>query len=89
MFERLWRFEMNERIKKIIIAHLKKRSIVYERALGAEEIVLFMLKAPKNKQDQFINLLGDEKVEDAMNLVEDFLGIEEGDLWDAMHSKKD
>ena len=75
------------KIDNVIRDYLEKKGIVYERALGAEEIALFMLRAPENDQDQFMKLLGKHKVEEAMNLVEDFLGIEKGDLWDAMHSK--
>ena len=78
---------MNERIDKIIKAYLKKKGLVYPGAFGAEEVTLFLLRAPDPKKDEFINLLGKENVEGAINIVEDFLGIGEGDLWAAMHKR--
>lgn len=79
---------MNKRIEKIINTYLEKEAIIYERALGAEEIALFMLRAPENDQEKFMKFLGEKRVEEAMGLVEDFLGIGKGDLWDAMHKKE-
>ena len=78
---------MNKRIENIVNNYLKKKSIVYERSLGAEEVTLFMLRAPEEKQDAFMRLLSEKKMEEAMKMVEEFLGIEEGELWKAMHSK--
>lgn len=78
---------MNKRIEKIVNNYLKKKSIVYERSLGAEEVTLFMLRAPEEDKDKFMDLLSEQKMEEAMKMVEKFLEIPEGELWEAMHTK--
>jgi len=62
-----------DQIKKIIKAYLEKKGIIYERTLGAEEITLFMMRAPEKEQEKFMNLLNEQKVEEAMKIVENFL----------------
>jgi len=73
-------------IQNVINKYLKKTAIVQPKALGAEEVTLFMLRAPESKQDLFMNLLSEEKVKEAINLVEDFLQIQSNTLWEAMHT---
>lgn len=73
-------------IDHILLSYTKKKGIVQPKALGAEEVTLFMLRAPETQQDIFMNLLADERVEEAIGMVENFLQIDSGALWNAMHT---
>ena len=73
-----------DKIKKILKAYQQKENMVYPKALGAEEIALFILRAPQSDQAEFMELLSKNKIQKAINLIENFLELEENSLWEAM-----
>lgn len=75
---------MNRSAQKILKTYLEKKSLLYERALGAEELWQFMSKASEEVQNLVFKLLNEGNVEEAIKIVEKTLGLEEGQLWQYM-----
>ena len=81
---------MKKSTDRIARVYLTKKALVYEGCLGVEELFKFYRDAPEDTKNEFDELLNSEEEEDrkqAIGILENFLGILEGELYKCMSHK--
>jgi len=82
---------MKNSIDRIVKTYRAKKALVYEGCLGAEELFQFYKDAPEETKNEFDTLLQSENEKDreqAISILEKFLGIVEGELYKCMLKKR-